>query len=654
MALPVIGAVVLLGPIIYLLVLAADGADLVNATVTRTGHLRVAIHRPEAWLILATVAALVTALGWALTERARAQLAGRADSERRAREAEAQARQQLRDSEQERDRLVRERDQERAKEQRRIEDWRRERDWNRQLRKQIAELQRSRGMLGRHDDVRQMVLELTMDLTDAEKGILISQDDQTADGELQVVCALGFENDPQESALAQRFAGQVIERETMIREDDGHQVDAEKRTAADEEVRNLLAIPVYLADDFTGVIVCANREGGFEALDDEVLLAIGDHAGAVLQNARLHGDLRSAYLSTIRVLANAIELKDPELRGHSDAVSEYVLAVSDRLQFEPRRREELIFASLLHDIGKLGISERILLKPAALTAEERAVIELHPRIGFQLVRQIPALESIAPAVLHHHERYDGNGYPARLRGEAIPLEARIIAVADTFSAITSERPYSRARTAQEACEELERCAGEQFDPEVVRLFVEEVRRHPPEHMETRPLPASPELDVHRGDGDFVLGARSFAITDSLTLLYSHRHFHETAHAQAERSALQGRPFAIVVGALSDLHEINRRRGFEAGDVALQSIAGVFQRAAARRMGSAFRASGRTIALLVPEFDQRQADELAESLSHELESAPSVKLGAAAWQPGEDGEQVIQRAMHAAKGLAVIA
>jgi len=266
------------------------------------------------------------------------------------------------------------------------------------------------------------------------------------------------------------------------------------------------------------------REDGFETLDDDVLLAVGDHAGAVLQNSRLHGDLRNAYLSTIRVLTNAVELKDPELRGHSDAVSEYVLAVADRLEFEPKRREELIFASLLHDVGKLGISERILLKPGGLTDEERSVIQLHPRIGYQLVRQVPALQGIAPAVLHHHERFDGDGYPGRLRGETIPLEARIIAVADAFSAMTTNRPYSRARAPAEACAELERCAGTQFDPGVVGLFVEEVRRRPPKTLDATPLPADPELDSQRRGGELVLGASAFGITDSLTLLYSHRHF----------------------------------------------------------------------------------------------------------------------------------
>ncbi len=353
---------------------------------------------------------------------------------------------------------------------------------------------------------------------------------------------------------------------------------------------------------------------------------------AVLQNSRLHGDLRSAFLSTIRVLANAIELKDPELRGHSNAVSEYVLAVADRLGFEPQAREALIFASLLHDVGKLGISERILLKPASLSDEERSVIQLHPRIGYQLVRQVPALQSIAPAVLHHHERFDGDGYPGRLRGEAIPLEARIIAIADTFSAMTSDRPYSAACTSEEACLEIERCAGGQFDPQVAAMFVEEVRRRPPDEHAAAPLAADPELDLHRADGGFVLGAPSFGITDSLTLLYSHRHFHETPRAQAQRAAMQDRPFAVILVQLVGLAEVNRSRGFAEGDAVLQSVAAVVQQAAANCEGLAFRASGRRIALLCSSLDQAGVDRLAQTLSAELAVGPQVALGAIAWQP----------------------
>ncbi len=641
----VVFGVVLLGSLAYLLVLALGGAELLKVALPGTRS-ALAVHDPRLWLVAAAAAGFLVLVGWALAERRLLSLAGAVDSEREARAAAEAAQGRLRESESLRARLERERDEERAQLARVLRGWRRERDWNRELREQIARMQCEHGVLAPHDDVRKMVLELTMSLVEAEKGILFSER-ETPEGKLKLVCSLGFDNDPQESEVAQRFATEVIARDSTIREDNEARVDAEKRTAADEEVRNLLAIPIYLSDDFAGVIVCVNREGGFETLDDEVLLAVGDHAGAVLQNSRLHGDLRNAYLSTIRVLANAIELKDPELRGHSDAVSEYVLAVADRLQFEPHRREALIFSSLLHDVGKLGISERILLKPAALTDEERTVIQLHPRIGYQLVRQVPALLSIAPAVLHHHERFDGEGYPGRLRGETIPLEARIIAIADAFSAMTSERPYSRACTPAEACAELERCAGGQFDPAVVRLFVEEVRRRPPQELAATRLPPDPEIELHRADGEFVLGTRSFGITDSLTLLYSHRHFHETARAHAQRAAMQAHPFVVVVAQLLDLAEINRSRGFGEGDATLQTVAAIFQRAAADCHGVAFRASGRRIALLGP-GDQAAADRIAAALLQQLDTGPHIRIGATAWRPGENSEQVIERALRAAK------
>lgn len=636
--------VILLGSLAYLLALAFGGARLIKFGLQGLPpHL--SSHDPRPWLIAAVAAALAALVAWGLAERRLGTLEGIAESEREARAREEETRQRLAEAEQEAENL-RERESEASAERDRImRNWQQARRWNQELRDQVARLQQDRGILARHDDVREMVLALTMSLTDAEKGILLS-DRAGPDGELRVVCSLGFEHDPQDSAIAQRFATAVIERDTTIREDDGPTLDHEKRTPADEEVQNLLAIPVYVLDDFSGVIICANRDEGFEHLEDDVLLAVGDHAGAVLQNARLHGDLRSAYLSTIRVLAGAIELKDPGLRGHSDAVSEYVLAVADRLEFEPRQREALIFASLLHDVGKLGISERILLKPGSLTDEERSVIELHPRIGYQLVRQVPALEYIAPAILHHHERFDGDGYPGHLRGETIPLEARIIAVADAFSAMTSNRPYSRARSPEDACSELERCAGTQFDPEVVRLFVDEVRRRPPDELDTLEIHPDPELEVHMGEGEFVLGSPSFALTDSLTLLYCRRHLHDTARAEAQRAALQERPFAVVTVQLEDLGEVNSSRGFAAGDAALQAAAAVMQSWATRHGGSAFRASGRRLALLLSGRDEDEAEQIARDLQEALGEAHRVSVGAAAWLPGEDGDQVVERALRA--------
>ena len=189
-----------------------------------------------------------------------------------------------------------------------------------------------------------------------------------------------------------------------------------------------------------------------------------------------HHELHTFHKATVGMLAEALTARDPAARLRSE-VAGYVAAVAARLDFDPRRLEQLMTASLLHDLGKLGISEQILRKPGPLSQEERDEIEQHPRIGSRLVEQVPTLNSIAPAVLHHHENFDGSGYPAGLSGEEIPLEARVIGVADCFSAMTSKRSYRLPLSFEDACVELERCAGAQFDPRVVRLFVDEVRRH---------------------------------------------------------------------------------------------------------------------------------------------------------------------------------
>ena len=286
-----------------------------------------------------------------------------------------------------------------------------ERDWNQELRGQIVRMNRERGPLGDTDDIRALVLHMAVTLLDAEKGLLLSRQDVDGDGLLDVVCAEGFRNDVRGSLLAQRFAGEVLARDEIVRED-GRAVEDDDRTPADEEIDSVCAIPIYMHDQFSGAVVVANRDGGFEEVDDDVLLAMGDQAGAVLENGRLHGELRGAYLATIRVLAEAIQAKDPFLRGHSDEVSRYVAAVADELGVEPLRREQLVYGSLLHDVGKIGISERILLKPAALTQEERDIVNLYPRIGSRLVEQVQDLWPMWPGILHHQDCYDGGGYHA--------------------------------------------------------------------------------------------------------------------------------------------------------------------------------------------------------------------------------------------------
>ena len=533
-----------------------------------------------------------------------------------------------------------------------------ERDWNRELRAQVVRLHRERGALGDVSDIRQLVLRMATVLVDAEKGILLSREDEDGDGSpLDVVAHQGFDHDPRDSAVAHTFASTVLQEDETIREDDSRSIEREGRTRADDEIENLVAIPIYIADRFSGVVVCVNRQGGFEEVEDEVLLAMGNHAGAVLENQRLHGALRTSYLSTVAMLAEVIEAKDPFLRGHSDEVSRYVSAVAERLGLDPVRREQLVFGSLLHDVGKVGISERILLKPAALTPEERTVIQLHPRIGYRLVERVPALREIAPAILYHHERFDGDGYPSKLSGEQIPLEARIICVADSFSAMTAERPYRRRMTLEDACEELERCAGTQFDPEVVRVFVEEVRARPISDDDAAiaaALAHDPELAVRRHEGEPVLGQGPLAVTDNLTLLYTHRYFHEVAAKEAERARVQGDSFGVVLVEPTEIAQINRTDGYAAGDDAIRAVASALQRVAVRVGGTACRHGGRRLAMIVPGADEPYADRLASEIAAEVGETPRVSCGAAAWRAGESGDDVVARALVSLRQLGGVA
>ena len=527
-----------------------------------------------------------------------------------------------------------------------------EREWAKELRDQLMQMHRERGALGNTDDVPSLVLHTAVTLLEAEKGLLFSREDADGDGVLDLMRWEGFEHDPRESTVAQRFANDVIEHDATIRQD--NRAELEGANPADGEIQNLVAIPIYIQDRFAGVVVCANRKGGFEEFDDQVLISLGDHAGAVLQNGRLHGELRSAYLATVRMLAEAIQAKDPFLRGHSDEVSTYVAAVAERLGLQPGRREELVFGSLLHDVGKIGISERILLKPGPLTTEERNLCELHPRIGYRLVQQVPALRPIAPAVLHHHERFDGDGYPAGLSGEQIPLEARVVSVADSFSAMTADRPYRGRMSLAEACLELERCAGTQFDPEIVRVFVEEVRKRPPTDQPSAvsSVFSDPELEARRTGDEPVLGAGAFAITDNLTLLYSHRYLHEVAGAQAERASIHGHPFSVVIVELERIGETNRARGYAAGDEDIQAVARAVQRYAQEQGGTAARFGGRRLCLVAPGLDAEASERLAAQMTEEMRGGPEVRVASATWARGESGEAVLARARQGLLGAPV--
>jgi putative nucleotidyltransferase with HDIG domain len=192
---------------------------------------------------------------------------------------------------------------------------------------------------------------------------------------------------------------------------------------------------------------------------------------AKLQQA--YRTLKKAYLDSVKVLAEAIDAKDPYTRGHSDRVRKMSLQIATSLGFTEERMEILEYGALLHDIGKIGIKDEILRKPGALSPEEYQTIQEHPLIGVKIVEGIEFFKDKISMIRHHHEHFDGKGYPDGLIGEAIPLEARIIAVPDAFDAMASLRPHREAMPLEDILLEMGKCSGKQFDPNILEIFLQE-------------------------------------------------------------------------------------------------------------------------------------------------------------------------------------
>lgn len=189
------------------------------------------------------------------------------------------------------------------------------------------------------------------------------------------------------------------------------------------------------------------------------------------ENAKLYNDINKMFIDTVKVLANAIEVKDRYTKGHVDRVTDYSVAIAKKMNFDKNDLEKIKIAAALHDIGKIGVPDEILNKPAKLTEEEFDIIKLHPLKGYEIIKDIPALRDISVHVRQHHERIDGKGYPEGLKNEEISLEARIISVADAFDAMTSDRPYRKGMSLKQAVNILLDNKGSQFDEYVVNIFL---------------------------------------------------------------------------------------------------------------------------------------------------------------------------------------
>lgn len=238
------------------------------------------------------------------------------------------------------------------------------------------------------------------------------------------------------------------------------------------KTRSIICVPLRIKDKIIGVAEAMNRIGGtFVDEDIELFEAIALQLAIAIENASLYKELEDLFISIIISLTATIDAKDPYTHGHSQRVMEYSLAIGKEMGIYGDEAKTLKLSALLHDIGKIGVDEKILRKPTKLTDEEFNEIKKHPKTGADIIEHIKRLKEISPSIRHHHERYEGGGYPDGLSHESIPLYSRIIAVADTYDAMTSDRPYRKELEPDVAISEIERCKGTQFDERCADAFI---------------------------------------------------------------------------------------------------------------------------------------------------------------------------------------
>jgi len=294
---------------------------------------------------------------------------------------------------------------------------------------------------------------------------------------LEIVAARGLPEELVKNVhipIGKGIAGKVVEEgEPILCEN----IETDKRFSRQSNDRytskSFVSAPLKVQNRVIGVLNINNKESKqkFDEKDLRLLTILAEQSARTIENAELYKHMQDTYLGTIQTLARAIDAKDPYTKGHSDRVTKYAVKIAREMNLSESAIRNIEYSALIHDIGKIGIQESILTKKGGLSETEYEIVKMHPLIGESIITPVKFLNGIAPLILYHHERFDGKGYLEGLRGEAIPLGARIISVADAFDAMTSDRPYRKALTRKKAREELEKESGKRFDPQVIEAFL---------------------------------------------------------------------------------------------------------------------------------------------------------------------------------------
>jgi putative nucleotidyltransferase with HDIG domain len=248
----------------------------------------------------------------------------------------------------------------------------------------------------------------------------------------------------------------------------------------------LLLHPLKARGEPIGTVeVYRSGANDFDESDVNKLSAIASLSENAYVRILLTREIEDQYTTMLGALTAALEARDPLTLAHTSRMQDSAIALASLAQLPEEKLVAVKFGAILHDIGKIGIPDSILLKPGPLTADERAEMQRHPEIGVKMIERIPFVSSALPAVKHHHERWDGKGYPDGLKGEEIPIEARIVGVCDSFDAMTSDRPYRAAMSVEDAIDQMILLSGSQFDPRTVVLFLEILQAGGPDDMRDR-------------------------------------------------------------------------------------------------------------------------------------------------------------------------
>jgi len=332
------------------------------------------------------------------------------------------------------------------------------------------------------DDIAKSVVENAANIFNVEKCAVLLVDRNKK--ELIIRYAIGMTQDLTRQIRIKKgesISGRTMEINEYILINDIEQDSWFRSNNKEQYYRGaILSMPLSIKGEVVGVINLNDKKTNtsFDQDDIRLLKSMALQTATAIQNSYFYHEIQEGYLRTVAALAEALDARDPYTYRHSSNVTKYAVAIAEEMKLSLLEIENIRRGGLLHDIGKIGIRDEILSKPAKLTDEEYAQIKNHPAKGEEILKSLPFLQEAAKLIRHHHEKLNGTGYPDRLPGYKIELGAKILSVADAFDTMISDRPYRKSLGLANAIDELKKCSGSQFDPAVVEAFLKILEKNP--------------------------------------------------------------------------------------------------------------------------------------------------------------------------------